>query len=590
MTNSTFTPGGDAQVIAEIARARFGNYTEMFKYHGWPERGKAMLPSVQTHVAETYGSVRAFAEHFRNDGGEPAPGELAQLRQEVARLRRELDHVSHLASQRSSYYFSADATRDFMNLPRIPPEGIAPDVVKKVVQHAHTLDFNQALNTSSYVNVEFEEEEEALAMLGLRVNLADQTVYPRSYQMHDAALNMIARLWNCPRPDDFADYGVYPGAATVGSTEGCLLAGLALKFAWRHWYAKRHGLPMEQVMGIRPNLVISTCFQAAWEKLFRYMDVEPRLVSPSIRTFTMDPAHVAEAIDDRTIGVVCIMGNHYSGHYDPVWEIDRVVREHNARNGARVGIHVDAASGGFIAPFQNVPPWDFRLDTVQSISTSGHKYGESCCGTGWIVWRRRKGLSEHVAVHVSYLGGKAESYTLNFSRPASGVYVQFYKLLRYGMEGYRQCCESMMANAEFLRQGLRNMAYGGKPRFELLDAGADGCLPVVAARLNPACDLEYNDIDLQHALAQHHWYVGGYNMSFNHPLTEEPLSLLRDAPPDASMFRIVVKNNLTRTMAIHLLESFRATFEFMDSVCFSGHRFDASQMRHIDQRRMSNPC
>ena len=242
-----------------------------------------------------------------------------------------------------------------------------------IIENSHAIDFNQKLNTASYVNVELEEDEEAVALMGLRVNLADQTVYPRSYELHDAVVNMIARLWHCPKPEDFAQY---------------------------------------------PNLVISSCLQAAWEKLFKYMDVEPRLIFPRRDTFTVDPEHVRAAMDERTIGVVCIMGNHYAGHYDPVWDVSRVV-----------GIHVDAASGGFIAPFQTLPAWDFRLPNVLSISASGHKYGESCCGTGWIIWRERTNLSEHVATSVSYLGGKADSHTLNFSRPASGIYVQYYKFL-----------------------------------------------------------------------------------------------------------------------------------------------------------------
>ena len=98
-----------------------------------------------------------------------------------------------------------------------------------MIENSHAIDFNQKLNTSSYVNVELEEEEEAVALMGLRVNLADQTVYPRSYELHDAVVNMIARLWHCPEPEDFDQYRVFPGAGTVGSTEACLLAGLALK-------------------------------------------------------------------------------------------------------------------------------------------------------------------------------------------------------------------------------------------------------------------------------------------------------------------------------------------------------------------------
>ena len=212
------------------------------------------------------------------------------------------------------------------------------------------------------------------------------------------------------------------------------------------WYAERSASSVHAVRGELPNLVISSCFQAAWEKLFKYMD--------------------------------------YVGHYDPVWDVSRVVDEVNRERNLQVGIHVDAASGGFIAPFQTLPAWDFRLPNVLSISASGHKYGESCCGTGWIVWRERMNLSEHVATSVSYLGGKADSYTLNFSRPASGVYVQYYKFLRYGLAGYQQVCDNMMGNAKYIRDGLKAMTWKGQPRFTLLDHGDQGCLPVVAARLN----------------------------------------------------------------------------------------------------------
>ena len=117
-----------------------------------------------------------------------------------------------------------------------------------MVENAHTLDFDHRLNTSSYVNVALEQEEEAIALLGLRVNLADQTVYPQSYKLHDTTVNMIANLWHCTKDSDFDDYGVFPGAGTVGSTEACLLAGLALKFRWRNWYAKRRGTTVEEIM------------------------------------------------------------------------------------------------------------------------------------------------------------------------------------------------------------------------------------------------------------------------------------------------------------------------------------------------------
>jgi glutamate decarboxylase len=153
-------------------------------------------------------------------------------------------------------------------------------------------------------------QELDIAVMGLRVNIADQTIYAGSFRLHDDCLNMIADLWHCPRPASFAEYGCYAGAGTVGSTEACLLAGLALKFRWRAWYAKAHGLDERAVRAVYPNLVISTVFQAAWEKLFRYMDIEPRFVRPSVNSFALEPATVAAACDECTIGVVAILGNH----------------------------------------------------------------------------------------------------------------------------------------------------------------------------------------------------------------------------------------------------------------------------------------
>ena len=516
--------------------------------------------------------------------------ETVRLQQEIDQLRVKLGEL--MLAGGTGYYHSDAAQHNWFNLREIPQEGLDRGVVKLIIKNAHSLDFDHRLNTSSYVNVSLEEEEDEIALMGLRVNLADQTVYPQSYKLHDTVVNMIARLWNCPEPEDFDDFGVYPGAGTVGSTEACLLAGLALKFRWRNWYAKRNKLNKDQVRSICPNLIISTCFQAAWEKLFKYMDIEPRLLQPSVNDFKLDPEQVRAAIDEHTIGVVCIMGNHYGGQYDPVRDVNEVVEEVNAAKGYQVGIHVDAASGGFIAPFQDrLPPWDFRLNNVLSISASGHKYGQSSCGAGWVVWRQREDLSEHVAISVTYLGGQAHSYTLNFSRPATGVYSQYYKLLNYGMAGYRQCNNNMISNARFLRDGLKAMTYQGKPRFVILDDGDEHCLPVVTAMLNPECELYYNDIDLQHALSQHHWYLGSYRMQFNHPISEKTLGLFHDADPETTMFRIVVKTNLTRNMAENLLESFHATASFLDSINFSEIRdFEMHHLRHKDQRRFSNHC
>lgn len=497
---------------------------------------------------------------------------IADVESENQDLQKQLATMKEtIAKGRSAqmhYYASADAVQERPDDERMPKQGNSSEHCFQLLSDYHELDFRERLNTSSYVNVYQEADEIKAANLGMKINIADQTVYPSSFRVHNIVLNMIAHLWNCPKPADFEEYGAFPGAGTVGSTEACLLSGLCMKFRWRKWYAKKHNLSEAEVRKVYPNLVISTCFQAAWEKLFRYMDIEPKFVIPSKNTMTITAEGVKEQIDEKTIGVVCIMGNHYGGQYDPVWDVDAMLTKFNKEKGFEVGIHVDAASGGFVAPWQKeVPAWDFRLPNVLSISASGHKFGESVCGTGWVVWRQREGLSEHVAISVSYLGGKADSYTLNFSRPASGIFVQHYKFHRLGWTGYEQMTANRMANAKYLRDALKGMKHSdGRPKFVMLDAGDTGCLSVVTAYLNPDLKLPYDDIDLQHQMSQNHWYVSGYKMNLHDPRDEKTKQLFTDAPADQTMFRVVVKANVTRALMENLVKCFVSVIEELDAL------------------------
>ncbi|KAL3802921.1 hypothetical protein ACHAWO_003553 [Cyclotella atomus] len=442
----------------------------------------------------------------------------------------------------------------------------------RIIDNVHLCDFNPLLNTSSYVNVTAEDEEKAVALMGSQINIADASVYPASIELHNKTVNMIANLWHAPKP---AHGHNYTGAGTVGSTEACLLAGLAHKFRWRKWYAEKHGLTDNEVLAVRPNLVISSAYQAAWEKLFRYFDIEPKIVKPDLINDKMviNAHELVAQVDEKTIAVVGILGNHYNGAYDPIWDINDELEVLNAQKGWQVGIHVDAASGGFIAPFQELSgkgtprPFDFRLPNVLSISSSGHKFGESICGTGWIVFRQREDLAEHIAVTVTYLGGSSDSLTLNFSRPASGPYVQFFKLLRLGKEGYMKKVENQMSVAAYLRNFIASLTHpSGHKRFQILDGGDTCCLPVVSARLNPDLGLHYDDKDFQHALSESHWYVSGYSLGFENPATFEFEDLFTDVDQASTMFRIVVKSNLSMGLAQNLANKIKETLLVLDSL------------------------
>jgi hypothetical protein len=237
---------------------------------------------------------------YRTCSGAKMSDEVDALRDEVSRLRAQMNEIYD--AEIESFHFPPAAQKDWSEVDSIPARGNSAATLQALIENAHSLDFDPRVNTSSYVNVSFEPEEEAVALLGLRVNLADQTVYPQSYKLYDRVVAMLARLWHCPEPSDFPETQIFAGAGTVGSTEACLLAGLALKFRWREWRAERDGLSDAEVLGTKPNIVISTCYQAAWEKLFKYMDIKPRLVEPSVDTFKVDPEQVRGATDENTVG------------------------------------------------------------------------------------------------------------------------------------------------------------------------------------------------------------------------------------------------------------------------------------------------
>ena len=111
-----------------------------------------------------------------------------------------------------------------------------------------------------------------------------------------------------------------------------------------------------------PNMVMGSNVQVVWEKFCKYWDVEARYVPVAEDRFVVDPDDVMEQVDENTIGVIPILGTTYTGEFEPIQEIhDRVVA-YNAEHDPDIPIHVDAASGGFVAPFLHPDlEWDFRL-------------------------------------------------------------------------------------------------------------------------------------------------------------------------------------------------------------------------------------
>ena len=342
---------------------------------------------------------------------------------------------------------------------------MAPDTAYQIVHDETMLDGNARLNLATFVSTWMDGNANRLYAETYDKNMIDKDEYPQTAAIEQYCWKMLAGLWHSPDPTGTI------GTSTIGSSEACMLGGLAFK---RLWQQKRRS---EGKSTEKPNLVMSSAVQVCWEKFCNYFDIEPRLVPITEDHKCLDGFELEKYVDENTIGVVAIMGVTYTGMYEPVKAIAAKLDEIQASTGLDIPIHVDGASGGMIAPFiQPDLEWDFKLERVHSISTSGHKYGLVYPGLGWVVWRERQWLPEDLIFYVSYLGGNMPTFALNFSRPGAQVVLQFYLFLRLGFEGYRKVQQASQDVALFLSHGISEIGP-----FELWNDGSD--IPVFAWRL-----------------------------------------------------------------------------------------------------------
>jgi len=357
-------------------------------------------------------------------------------------------HVhSHGGTSHITPYSTRYASQQEISKFKIPQKGAPADAVHQMLKDELDLDGRPNLNLASFVGTYMETHAEQLMFENISKNMSDADEYPAMMQMHARCVSIIANLWGAQSGEKAI------GSATTGSSEAIHLGGLAMK---RRWQEKRTS---EGKDTSKPNIIMGANAQVALEKFARYFEVEARILPVSDNSqFRLDPELVKKNIDENTIGVFVILGSTYTGHYEPVEEISQILDEFEAKTGVDIPIHVDAASGGFIAPFTHAkaggPKWDFQLPRVKSINTSGHKFGLVYAGVGWIIWRDESYLPKHLVFELHYLGGTEESYTLNFSRPGAQIIAQYFNLIHLGFAGYQQIMENCMSNARLLSKSL----------------------------------------------------------------------------------------------------------------------------------------
>lgn len=333
----------------------------------------------------------------------------------------------------------------------MPQDSAPADAVHQMIKDELDLDGRPNLNLASFVGTYMEKQAEELMFENISKNMSDADEYPAMMDIHSRCVSMIADMWHAQKGEKAI------GSATTGSSEAIHLGGLAMK---RRWQERRQ---KEGKDTSKPNIIMGANAQVALEKFARYFEVESRILPVSTQSrYRLDPDLVKDNIDENTIGIFVILGSTYTGHYEPVEEISKILDEYEKKTGIDIPIHVDAASGGFIAPFTHAKAgfkWDFELPRVKSINVSGHKFGLVYAGVGWIIWRDESQLPKHLIFELHYLGGTEESYTLNFSRPGAQIIAQYYNLVHLGFQGYRNIMENALANARLLSRSLEASSY-----------------------------------------------------------------------------------------------------------------------------------
>ena len=414
---------------------------------------------------------------------------------------------------------------------RLPETSMLPKTAAQVVRDELILDGNARLNLATFVTTWMEDEATELMSESFDKNMIDKDEYPQTAEIERRCVNILAHLWHSPAG------GNATGCSTTGSSEACMLGGMALLWRWRK---ARRAAGQD---ASRPNLVMGANVQVCWDKFCRYWEVEPRQVPMEPGQLHLTAGKAAAACDENTIGVVAILGSTMDGSYEPVKEIGAALDRLQQDQGVDVPIHVDGASGGFVAPFlQPFLEWDFQVPRVASINASGHKYGLVYPGVGWVVWRDAAALPEELIFNVNYLGGEMPTFALNFSRPGSNVIAQYYNFLRLGFNGYRKVQQACQDVAVYLSSEIAKIGP-----FELLSEGKE--LPVFAFKLRDDV-ATYSAFDLSERLRARGWLVPAYTF---------PANL-----QDTAVLRIVVKNGFSQDMASSLLGDLRKQVSMLE--------------------------
>ncbi|GAC76287.1 glutamate decarboxylase [Moesziomyces antarcticus T-34] len=465
--------------------------------------------------------------------------------------------LQHAGGKKAHAYHSGAHAGRYTTEPipkyKIPENGTSAEATYQLLSSDLSLDGKPTLNLASFVHTWMPDEATKLMTETMMINMCDQDEYPATMAMHARCISMLADLWKAPKEyDDEGKRKSAMGVATTGSSEAIMLACLAAKKRWQH-RMKEQGKSFKEP---GPNMVFGSNAQVAIEKFARYFDVEERLVPVSHESkYCLDINKAIDMVDENTICVVVILGSTYTGHYEDVEGMSKLLDAYQAKTGIDIPIHVDGASGAMVAPFATPDlKWSFELPRVKSINTSGHKFGMVYPGLGWVLFRANDLVPKELVFELHYLGSVEYSFGLNFSRPAHPVIGQLFNFINLGFNGYRRVMQADLQNARLLARALEKSGY-----YEVLSeihqpASNPGAvdehsaeayrpgLPVVSFRWSKSFRERNADLEqrwMQTLLRAKGWIVPNYNLS---PDLE-----------DIDILRVVVRENLSESMIEQLV-------------------------------------
>ena len=434
---------------------------------------------------------------------------------------------------------------------KMPEKPQEPRTAYQIVHDELMLDGNSRQNLATFCQTWVDEEIHKIMDECVDKNMIDKDEYPQTAELESRCVHMLADLWNSP------DAMNTLGCSTTGSSEAAMLGGMALKWRWRE-KMKQQGKPAD-----KPNLVCGPV-QICWHKFARYWDIELREIPMEGSRLIMSPEEVIKRCDENTIGVVPTLGVTFTCQYEPVEAVSKALDKLQQDKGLDIPIHVDAASGGFLAPFcQPDLLWDFRLPRVKSINASGHKFGLSPLGVGWVVWRDKEDLSEDLIFRVNYLGGDMPTFALNFSRPGGQIAAQYYIFLRLGKEGYRHIQQACYDTAQYLGKEIEKLGV-----FDIIYNGKGG-IPAMSWSLKKGLKPGFNLYDLSDRIRTRGWQIAAYSM----PPNREDLVIMR----------ILVRHGFSRDLADLLVDDLKRCLVYFDKhpVQEPGDEKESSGYNHL---------